>query len=262
MIRIIVLAFLIQMQAAGQSAAELLQKAIYAQESVGDFDSAIRIYRQLAGTPYAAQAQYRLALCLAEKGAKADAAMALSKFLEDYPDQKDLAAKARESLRGLAGFLPTQYRDPVTGFSFTAPHSEWFEYTEKRWNDGSVTVNFSQTGPWATASVYVKSRKLPAAELVQHLRENLNHRVDFGAKSEREYGYLVRPETLSLRQVGRFQVLSCVLDFNPKVRAMDYIIWVASEQTEACFEVHPTTDEYLDRVRHDFDQLVETVKMP
>jgi hypothetical protein len=57
----------------GQSAADLLQKGIHAQETVGDVDGAIQIFRQVAASPatnkvLAAQAQYQLVVCMLQKG--------------------------------------------------------------------------------------------------------------------------------------------------------------------------------------------------
>ena len=89
--------------ARAQSAGELLQKGIYTQETVGDLDGAIRIYRQiLTGSAesraYAAQAQYRLGLCLQAKGDSAGAAQAFRKLVKEYPEQKELLAKAQRKL--------------------------------------------------------------------------------------------------------------------------------------------------------------------
>src|ERR1039457_1855557 len=64
--------------AKGQSAADLLQKGIHAQETVGDVDGAIQIFRQVAASPtankvLAAQAQYQLVVCMLQKGDRAAA---------------------------------------------------------------------------------------------------------------------------------------------------------------------------------------------
>ena len=50
-------------------AAALLEKAIYTEQTVGDVDAAMALYRQVieqakANRPYVAQAHYRLAMCL------------------------------------------------------------------------------------------------------------------------------------------------------------------------------------------------------
>lgn len=88
-----------------QTAAELLEKGIYTQETVGDIDAAIRIYQQVValGTEsrtQAAQAQYRLGLCLLRKGSQAEAAKAFDKLIADYPEQKELVAAARQQNPG------------------------------------------------------------------------------------------------------------------------------------------------------------------
>lgn len=93
------------MTAMGQSTAELLQKGIYTQETLGDLDSAIRIYRQVmtqAGESrgHAAQAVFRLGQCLLRKGAQEEAREVFQKLIADYPEQKDLVAKAREFVPG------------------------------------------------------------------------------------------------------------------------------------------------------------------
>src|SRR5512133_2032611 len=97
----ILAASLLALPAAGQSAADLLQKGIYNQETVGNLDAAIQIYRQVvaAGAEsrgYAAQAQYRLGVCLMKKGDNAGAVKAFEQLFADYPEQKELIAKARE----------------------------------------------------------------------------------------------------------------------------------------------------------------------
>ncbi len=83
------------------SAAELLEKGIYTEETAGDLDKAISIYEKViaeakAGHALAAQAQYHIGQCLLKKGKKAEATAAFQKLIADFPDQKDLVAKARK----------------------------------------------------------------------------------------------------------------------------------------------------------------------
>jgi TolA-binding protein len=66
------------------------------------------------------QAQYRLAQCLLQKGAKLDAAREFKKVIEGYPEDKDLVEKAREALLPLAHYLEADYYDPALGLSFTS----------------------------------------------------------------------------------------------------------------------------------------------
>src|SRR5215471_3052615 len=92
-------AALMGLPARGQSAADLLQKGIYTQETVGDLDGAIKIYSQIVNSAtqsrtYAAQAQYRIGLCLLKKGESAEAQKAFEKLIRDYPEEKELVTKA------------------------------------------------------------------------------------------------------------------------------------------------------------------------
>jgi len=92
-------------QAASESPSELLEKGIYNQETKGDLDSAIAIYQQLiaeasANRSLAAEAQYRLGQCYLKKGRTADANAAFEKLIHDFPNEKELVAKARGLLPG------------------------------------------------------------------------------------------------------------------------------------------------------------------
>ena len=100
--------------AAGQTTADILQKAIYTEETVGDLDAAIKLYRQAAGSgsesrPYAAQAQLRLGQALLKKGDKEGATKAFEQLVHEYPDQKDALARAQEYLSADIKLLPTPW---------------------------------------------------------------------------------------------------------------------------------------------------------
>ncbi len=81
-----------------QTASQLLEKGIYAQETSGDLDAAIQIYRQITGSAFgqrdiAAQAQYRLAEALIKKGDLSAAATEFQKLARDYSDHQALISK-------------------------------------------------------------------------------------------------------------------------------------------------------------------------
>ena len=91
--------------AAPVSPSELLEKGIYNQETKGDLDSAIAIYQQLVAEAnvnqsLAAEAQFRLGQCYLKKGRTGDANAAFEKLIHEFPNEKELVAKARDLLPG------------------------------------------------------------------------------------------------------------------------------------------------------------------
>jgi hypothetical protein len=102
--------------ARAESASELVEKGIYAEETKGDIDGAIRLYEQAlaeskTSQASGAQAQFRLALCYLKKNDVAEASAAFDKLIKDYPDQKELIAKARQYLPGDLMLLPVPWTD-------------------------------------------------------------------------------------------------------------------------------------------------------
>ena len=85
------------------SPSELLEKAIYTEETVGNLDEAIRLYQKVvsdaeATRRAAAKAQHRLVLCYLKQGKKAEATAALAKLVKQFPSEKELIASARQQL--------------------------------------------------------------------------------------------------------------------------------------------------------------------
>ncbi|HVM47054.1 MAG TPA: tetratricopeptide repeat protein, partial [Candidatus Acidoferrum sp.] len=98
------------------SPSELLEQAIYSEETKGDVDAALKLYQQVvaeakAGQAVAAQAQYRLGVCYYKKKDYAKANAAFEKLLNDYPDQKDLIASANQYLAGAVALMPAPWAD-------------------------------------------------------------------------------------------------------------------------------------------------------
>ncbi len=93
-----VLAAALAVPGSAQSASELLQKGIYTQETAGDLDGAIQIYRQIvASAPaqheIAAEAQYRMAEALVRKGDLTGAALEFQKLARDYSEYQALISR-------------------------------------------------------------------------------------------------------------------------------------------------------------------------
>ena len=99
-----------------KSPSELLEQGVYSQDTKGDLDAAMGFYEQVVaqakvGQAIAAEAQYRLAVCYYKKKDYAKASAAFEKVVKDYPDQKELVARANEYLAGAVDLLPAPWVD-------------------------------------------------------------------------------------------------------------------------------------------------------
>lgn len=115
----LLVAALVAAPAPAQPAADLLEKAIYTEETVGDLDAAIGLYQQIvddadATRPAAADALYRLGLCHQKQGHADQAAAAFETLVEKYPEQTDLVARAKSQLPGQPVVGPVPWRDGET----------------------------------------------------------------------------------------------------------------------------------------------------
>jgi len=100
---------------AAETLSVLLQKGIFAEETEGNLDAAIRIYEGIvkegeANRSLVAQAQYRLGVCRLKQGKGEEAAAAFRKLIEQYADAAELVAKSRERLVAMG--QPSQDHGP------------------------------------------------------------------------------------------------------------------------------------------------------
>jgi hypothetical protein len=94
-----------------QTAAELMQKGIYAQETAGDLNGAIAVYRQIVSSgsaprDLAAQAQYRLSQSLLQKGDLGNAATEFSNLARNYADYGRLVSSMAAMAHGAVTAFP------------------------------------------------------------------------------------------------------------------------------------------------------------
>ncbi|MBL7221178.1 MAG: DUF4019 domain-containing protein [Phycisphaerae bacterium] len=95
-----------------ESPAMLLEKGVFAEETKGDIDAAIKIYKQIidnakANRKHVAQAHYRLGACLVKQKQYTKATPVLREFIARFPKETKLVARAQEQLR--------QARNRITG---------------------------------------------------------------------------------------------------------------------------------------------------
>jgi hypothetical protein len=151
------------------TSAELLQRGIFAQETAGDLDGAIKIFHQIVDShpiqrEIGAQAQYRLGMTLLSKGDAATASIEIQRLGWDYPDYKDLIASANKggglqhpantfffnySGQALQSHLVTA----ASGFRFPEPqiaqHEALFNWQNIRTVTGTV-VAITWSNPYTT----------------------------------------------------------------------------------------------------------------
>ena len=89
--------------AAQRTSSQLLEKGIYTEETVGDLDKAIEIYQQAIDSAQAnriilAQAHLRLGLCYLKQGRDDKGTEVLQKLIDEYTDQEEIVAQARQYL--------------------------------------------------------------------------------------------------------------------------------------------------------------------
>lgn len=96
---------------AAESASAMLDRAIYAEETAGDIEGAIGLYKEIIqlaqqDRPFAAEAGLRLGLCYLKRGDQNAAREAFLQLLNEYPDQKEAGDRARRELARLKAAGP------------------------------------------------------------------------------------------------------------------------------------------------------------
>ena len=160
----------------GQSVAELLEKGIYTQETIGNLDGAIQIYRQiLKSAPkqraYAAQAQSRLVECLVGKGDLKGALQEFGNLAKNYPDSNELVEAMARQLQA-AGvqygtdeeygwFKDGRYHNNWTGLEFVVS-SDWsFRHQGQSSGAGQIALLKDLTGKVEHAAVWMRKETIP-----------------------------------------------------------------------------------------------------
>ena len=97
--------------ATAATASELLEKAIYTEETVGDLEEAIQIYEKVLAESKesinaAAQAQFRIGTCYAKQGKTEEAAAAFQAVIDDYPGAPIGWPKPRVACREIPNCFP------------------------------------------------------------------------------------------------------------------------------------------------------------
>lgn len=270
--RVTLTAVLLVLPCAAQTPGELLQKGIYTQETAGDLDGAIQIYRQITASapsqsPVAAQAQFRIAEVLLKKGDLNGAALEFSILATRYSEHTALIAKMANRLGGISARMQSQpagivqngrYRNKRTGLEFPVPASWKATYDGPSSDDGDM-VGVSD-GSSMEIGVWMKPEVSTPAQIPEKLRGCPAAKVKMNSGIP---GFAFRPESIQPRTIGGQQALSAVADFEFNGQKMAAIYtWIFTTKTHVVFIAQAVPVADVPAVQSRFDQFVATTVVP
>ena len=96
--------------ARAESASVLLEKGVFAEQTRGDLDAAVKIYKRIladaeANRKHVARAQFRLGMCYRKQKRPAEAVAAFEKVVGGFPKQGKLVADARKQIAQIKGAI-------------------------------------------------------------------------------------------------------------------------------------------------------------
>ena len=237
------------------TAVEQLQKGVYHQETVGDLDTAIQIYRQIISShpsqrTVAAQAQFRLFQALTQKGDLKSAQQEFQNLALNHSEYRELimAMAGRLGANGSRGRSTTagtlqngRYRHELTGIEFNAPPG-WNITGVAPSSDSGEMVMFIPANSKAFAAVWLKPDPTPVQNTPVSLRGDLERKHQNRVDVE---GWAIRPSSVQNRSVGGQQALSAVADYTEGGRQMrESLTWVRSTKGRCLFFGRASAEDF------------------
>jgi hypothetical protein len=232
-----------------QTAAELLQKGIYTQETAGDLDAAIQIYRQVISSagnnrPLAAQAQMRIVGVLLQKGDTAGASLEFNILMQNYADQKEIIASIAARLGAVlrsSGTFPTTppkltkgtlenglYRHTATGTEFRIPPG-WSITNDGPSSGGGEAVMFRDGSSGQSYFVWLIANPQKLADIPIALDQDVEYKLHQRTVDAVD-GFKMRPGTLFKWGAGTRQGISVAFEFNQNGPQIEYDTWMRSDK--------------------------------
>jgi hypothetical protein len=269
--RIVLAALVLALPCLAQTPAELLQKAIYTQETVGDLDEALRLYRQITASsvsqsPVAAQAQFRIAEVMLQKGDLNGAAMEFSTLANRFSEHQDLIAKMARRLRGAGGAKEAsvgtiqngRYRHKKTGVEIPLA-STWKNLSDGESSDNGEMVVLSDGSP-VTFAVWMRAEASTPSEIQAKLSGAPAAKVKMNADTP---SFAFRPASIQSRIIGGQQALTGVADYlaDGQPTATIYT-WIFTAKTHVVFIASGIPAADVASVQSRFDQFVASSVVP
>lgn len=251
----LVLTIAFHSSAAAQSAAELLQRAIYAERTAGDVAAARRLYRDViavtaAGSELRTSAEQRLR-ALEAKGEVPKAVPS--------PGTPRAVATGTRADSPLATLEGNRYRHHGTDLSLMLPNGWRLRGTMPSSDNGDMAM-FSTIAPSASISLWLIRESNDAAAIHQRLDASPRNKELARRGSYPEYR--LRPDSIQRTIVNGHEAMVAIADYQIDGKAMsEYMTWIFSEQTHAFSFAHVATED-LEHFRPQFDSFIKSVSMP
>ncbi len=252
-----------------QTAAEQLQKGIFAQDTAGDLDGAIAVYREVLKSPQtprsvAATAQFRLSTALALKGDTEGAAREYREFTAKFSDyrpqiealQRRLLAGAVLSKRASLGIASDyqHYHHNATGADLVAPLGTSFLSDSPSSDDGQMVI-FG--GHQYSVSVWLKAEEHTPNELQALVRNDMEVKP-----MQRDQGWHVRPETVQTGVTANGVWLKAIANYEENGRPMvEVLTWYRTPHAHVLFGSRIAPAQ-LDDVEAKLAKMVSEAKIP
>ena len=263
---------------AQDSVAVQLEKGMYAQQTTGDLDAAIQIFRQIvASSPadriYAAKAQMHLAQALLQKGDLNGAATEYNILAANYSEFHDIVGRMARTMatvnhervfsRGIVTISrgePDRFEHTVTHVALTAPPN-WRLEGSAGSSDGGDMATFSTSNFKAgTLAVWMKADDAKGSDIAATLQGYLRNKIRTNPQSWPDW--TVRPESVQSRVVSGQQALGAVADYTEDgQKKVEYLIWVRSAKNHVLFLGHAAPED-LGALQQGLDQLASTSVIP
>ena len=278
-------ALLLAAPAFAQTVTELLQKGIYAQETSGDLEEAIKIYREIVSSAsgqhnIAARAQYRLAETFIQKGDLTNAAAEYQKLARDFPDQQRLLQGSKVALTlQRAGAIPGSTAEPagvlngrhyhhkLTGVEFDLPPGWSLGITRPVDGDPSqMTVLVDPDAQAIFASVAMSKVETPPASIAGALSravpQLIARRAGSGSAPHGVANYKIKDGSVEETSIGGRQAIRAVGEYElGGQKISELLTWIFTEHTRTYFFAKMASDD-LPAMQVQFEQLLQSATIP
>jgi len=265
-----------------QTAAEFLQKGIYTQQTAGNVDGAIEIYRQvigMAGTDRATagRAQMQLVSAFLQKGDFPGASREFNTLMLNYADQKELVSAMSTAMRMAASIRVASVQTPPRPPQLTKGTLQNGVYhhnttgTEVRLPQGwSVTGDSDSSGGGEAVMLKDPSGQayfmwlIPSSITVETISQRLDEDSEYKfyqRTMEGDGGFKLRPGTLVKWGSGTRQGLTAAFDFTQGSPQIEYASWMRSAKTALYFRVY-CTESNVSAVRDSLRLLQDATTLP